>query len=87
MSESLLLKWGTIKGWDLSADNEKCKEILQQWADMGDSYSCMAQKDTPEQKQLICELIDAFDGEIQNDWSGEMMTKDEAKEYVMTYRA
>jgi hypothetical protein len=53
---------------------------------MGVSYSCMAQKDTPEQKQLICELIDAFDGEIQNDWSGEMMTKDEAKDYVMTYR-
>jgi hypothetical protein len=85
MSESLLLKWGTLKGWEL--ESEKSVEIFNRYVDLGASYSAMAQKDTEEQKAIICELIDAIDGKIQNDWTGEMMTKDEAKEYVMTYRA
>lgn len=83
MSESLLLKWGTIKGWHF--EKEETKNIAKQWAALGTSMSCMAQCDTPEQKQLICKLIDAVDGEITNDWSGETMTKDEAKEYIQTY--
>lgn len=34
---------------------------------------------------IICEVIDALDGTIQNDWTGKMMTKDEAKAYIMEY--
>ncbi len=83
--ESLLLKWGTLKGWELKT--EKSKAIIRRYIDLGVSYSCMAQKDTPEGKQIICELIDAVDGEIQNDWTGNFMSKDEAKDYVMNYRA
>jgi hypothetical protein len=83
MTESLLLKWGTLKGWDLKS--EKTREIFNRYVDLGASYSAMAQHDTPEQKQLICDLIDALDGEIQNDWTGEMMSKDEAKRYVLNY--
>jgi hypothetical protein len=83
MTESLSLKWGTIKGWDLKTD--KSLEIMQRYADLGMSYGAMQQHDTPEQKKLICELIDAVDGEIDNDWTGKVMTKDEAKEYVMNY--
>lgn len=45
----------------------------------------MAQRDTPEQKQLICDLIDLCDGEIWNDWDGVVMSKEDAKKYVMTY--
>lgn len=85
MAESLSLKWGTLKGWELESD--KAKEIMRRYIDIGASYSAMAQKDTPEQKQLICDLIDAIDGEIDNDWTGEVMSKDAAKNYVMTYRS
>ena len=85
MAESLLLKWGTLKGWNL--ESEKSLGIMERYIELGTSLSAMAQRDTPEQKQLICDLIDAIDGEITSDWSGEAMTKEEAKEYVMTYRA
>lgn len=84
MSEHLLLKWGTLKGWKL--ESEKTREIMKRYVDLGASVSAMAQDDTPEQKQIICELIDAIDGPITNDWSGERMSKDEAKRYVTEYR-
>ena len=83
VSESLLLKWGTIKGWELTT--EKSKGIVKRYIDSGVSYGAAQQRDTPEQKQMICELIDAIDGEIENDWTGETMTKDEAKDYVLNY--
>lgn len=86
MSEHLLLKWGTLKGWNLESD--AAMAALQKYADAGEvSASAMAQHDTDAQKQALCDLIDAVDGEIQNDWSGEMMTKDEAKSYVLNYGA
>jgi hypothetical protein len=82
--ESIELKWGTLKGWsDLS---EKSISIVQRWANLGYSFSAMGQRDTPEQKDILCELIDAIDGEIINDWTGEKMSKNEAKKYVREYR-
>lgn len=82
MAESLTLKWGTIKGWNGLSDESIA--ILQRYADLGMALGAMQQKDTPEQKQIICELIDAVD-EVWNDWEGKTMTKDEAKTYVMEY--
>lgn len=84
MAEHLLLKWGTLKGWELESDTSM--SALRKYADYGYAMSAVAQRDTDEQKQALCELIDAIDGEIVNDWSGETMTKDEAKKYVMEYR-
>lgn len=84
MAESLSLKWGTLKGWKLETD--KSKELVKRYHELGASVSAMMQQDTDEQKKIICELIDAVDGEIDNDWSGEIMTKEQAKEYVMNYR-
>lgn len=83
MNEYLLLKWGTLKDWTIKS--EKSFEILDKYCKLGHNPSCMMQKDTPEQKRLICELIDSLDGTIQNDWSGDYMTKQEAKDYVMEY--
>ena len=80
----ILLKWGTLKGWDLRG-NEATKAKLVEWEKLGSSLSAMAQHDTPEQKQLLCQAIDMFDGEIQNDWSGEKYTKEQAKDYIMKY--
>ena len=84
MSEELTLKWGTLKGWELG-DNEAARAAAQRYADGGMSMSAMAQRDTPEQKQALCDLIDAINGPIWNDWAGAEMTKDEAKKYVLEY--
>ena len=80
----LLLKWGTLKGYRLAL-NEKCLEKVREWSALGSSLSAMDQYDTPEQKALLCEAIDLFDGEIMNDWSGNKYTKEEAKDYIMGY--
>jgi hypothetical protein len=81
--ESLLLKWGTLKGWDLRTDASRA--AAQRYADFGMSMGAMQQRDTDEQKRALCDLIDAIDGEIVNDWSGETLTKEEAKRYVLGY--
>lgn len=83
MSEHLTLKWGTLKGWDLKTDASKA--AAQRYAEFGMAAGAMSQHDTPEQKLALCELIDTIDGEISNDWTGQRMTKDEAKAYVMEY--
>lgn len=83
MSEYLLLKWGALKAWNLKS--EASKAAAQKYAAGGMSASAMCQHDTEAQKAALCDLIDAIDGEISNDWSGEPMTKDEAKRYVLEY--
>lgn len=82
--DELLLKWGTLKGWWLKS--EAALAAFKAYAETGThSAGAMSQRDTPEQKAALCALIDAIDGTIQNDWSGEAMTKDEAKAYVTGY--
>ncbi len=73
-----------FKGWKV--ESEASKDIIRRWSEIGYCNSAMAHHDSPEQVTLICDLIDAIDGPIQNDWSGETMTKDEAKEYIREYR-
>lgn len=85
MNEYLLLKWGTIKGVNVESDAGKA--ALRKYEEEDVALGAMQQRDTPKQKEAICELIDAIDGPIENDWSGEKMTKDEAKKYVMEYSA
>ena len=85
MAESLTLKWGTLKAWDLNEDGAAFA-ILKKWNELGSSPSAMAQDDTAEQKKLICELIDAVDcEEVYLDWDGKHVSKDEAKKYVTEY--
>ena len=83
--ESLLLKWGTIKGWDNLS--ERSQEIAKRYFAEGVGASAILDRPDDDRKAVLCELIDQLDGEIQNDWSGEKMTKEEAKEYVTMYRA
>lgn len=86
MTERLTLKWGTPKGWKLTPGGP-AYDALSRYADMGMSYSAMMQHDTPEQKAVICELIDALDAEtVYLNWDDKEVTKDEAKQYVMNYR-
>lgn len=81
--EKLYLKWGTVKGWEKLT--EQSVEILQRYFKEGVPFSAMADHPDEDRKQILCELINQFTGEIWNDWSGEKMTKDEAKQYVVTY--
>lgn len=84
MAEHLLLKWGTVKGWDGLTDNSV--EIMKRYFADGVPMSAAADHPDNDRRVILCELIDQFDGEIQNDWSGEKMSKDDAKKYVMDYR-
>lgn len=81
--ESITLKWGTLKGWYLKSD--AALDAVRRY--FGDKVTVGAaqQHDTPEQKQAICDMIDAIDGEIYDDWNGGTMTKEAAKKYVMEY--
>jgi hypothetical protein len=84
MTEHLLLKWGTLKGWQI--ESEASAAAFKKYAEGGMSMGAMQQQDTEEQKQALCELIDAIDGPVENDWTGETLTKDEAKKYILEYR-
>ena len=82
--EYLTLKWGSLKAWNFKS--EKARELLQRWYDLGVAWSAMSHHDTPEQKQIICELIDIGDFEtVYLDWDGKEVSKQEAKDYVMNY--
>lgn len=84
MADYLALKWGTLKSWKL--ETPESLEIMWQYLEQGTNLSAMAQRDTEEQKNLICRLIDVVDCEtIYNSWSGEEMTKEQAKEYILNY--
>ena len=82
--EYLTLKWGSLKSWNFESDQSR--ELLQKWADGGVSMSAAMHHDTPEQKEIICELIDAGDFDtVYLDWDDKGVSKTEAKEYVMNY--
>jgi hypothetical protein len=86
MSEdSITLKWGSLKAWHL--ETEPAREAMQRYLDAGQhSASAMLQKDTKEQKELLCQVIDSCDlDEVLLDWDDKMVSKDEAKEYIMEY--
>jgi len=83
--DRLLLKWGTLKGFSFEG-NEAASALVKEYFDMGASVSAMAQRDTPRQVEILCELIAACRGPIYNDWTGERMTKEEATDYVRSYR-
>lgn len=82
--QSLTLKWGNVKGWDGADEGTPFRDALDAWIDSGQGLGAM-QRQAPEQRELICAIIDAVDGEIYDDWNGGTMTKDAAKKYVREY--
>jgi hypothetical protein len=85
MAEHLTLKWGTLKSWDFSG-NDKAMALWKRYCEIGAAAGAMQQRDTPEQKEIICGLIDAVNCEqIYLDWDGRYVSKDEAKTYVTNY--
>ena len=80
---TLLLKWGTVKGWNDFKEGE-CFDLLKKYLE-DSSFSCAMDKPDEARKAILCELIDKFDGTIWNDWDNKKMTKKQAKKYVMEY--
>lgn len=81
-TSSLLLKWGTLKGWsDIPESNQDILRIFLE----GASSSCAADRPDEERKHILIDLIQAHEGTIQNDWDGDFYTKDEAIDYVTNY--
>lgn len=85
MSEHLLLKWGTLKGWRV--ESKEAYAALNDYAHFGMSGGAMQWRDSEEQQRALIKLIDVIEGPITNDWSGEQMTKEDAKKYVLEYRS
>ena len=85
MKDRLTLKFGTWKSFDLHSDKALAAKAAY-FASGERALSTMQHHDAPEQIERLCDWIDAIDGEINNDWTGETMTKDEAKRYIRDYR-
>lgn len=83
--DTLSLKWGTLKSWDIHSETGRA--LLKRYREIGSSLSGMAQRDTSEQKEIICQLIDGCVGDIYLDWDGVEVSKEKAKEYVRSYGA
>lgn len=83
--EAITLKWGNLKGW--SGLGPAAIEAGQRFLDTT-GVNAMEWLSS-EQKELLCAMIDALgpDATITNDWTGEIMTKDDAKAYVREYGA
>ncbi len=80
----LCLKWSTLKEW--SFHSKKAKKLLKEYGKLGTSLGAMMQKDTPRQKEIICELIDEGDfKKVFLDWDGRWVSKEKAKKYVRDY--
>lgn len=86
MSDYLSLKWGTIK--EVHYPSERVRLALERYFAAGpSSMSAALQEDSPAQKEALCDLIDAVvevGGTIKHDWTGNAMTADEAKRYVLS---
>ena len=80
----LTLKWGTLKAWNFAGMPDAI-ELLKKYKEIGYSYSAMNQRDTPEQKEIIYQLIDLIPGEIYLEWDNKYVSKERAKEYVKSY--
>lgn len=80
----ITLKWGTLKSWKIK---EEDLPLLERYNELGSCLSAMGQRDTPEQKDIICKLIDKCDDPegIYLDWDCEYVSKEKAKKYVMEY--
>jgi len=80
----LTLKWGTLKAWNFIG-LPKAQKLLERYDKLGVSASAITQHDTPEQRKIVCKIIDLMPGKIYLAWDGKYVTKAEAKKYVLEY--
>lgn len=83
MAESLMLKWGTIKGRNDFIPQSVA--LVERFFADGVCMSAAMDHHGDDRKAILCELIDQLDGEIWNDWDGKVMSKEATKKYVLDY--
>lgn len=72
-TDFILLKWGTLKGWDFT-NSPEAQEALKEYAEIGYSGAgAMMQEDTPRQKELLCIMIDKVNGSVSSTGFGDMI--------------
>jgi hypothetical protein len=82
--EFLALKYGGLKTWKFN-DNEEAKKLINEYDIILNEVGSF--KRTERQKQICLELIDMVKADkIYLDWDGEFITKEEAKNYILTYK-
>jgi hypothetical protein len=77
------LKWGTVKSYNIVTD--EVWDLMKKYLEMGTSMSAMAQRDTPDQKQLLCDIITLIGKPVYLEWDGKYVSVEKAKEYIMNY--
>lgn len=78
--DELTLKRWIWKNYDFGG-NPKAQELMDKYNQLESEWVSMH---SSQMKLLLCEIIDLVDWYIYNDWSGDYMTKEEAKQYVLT---
>ena len=86
---TLTLKWGDLKNWQFCS--EKGKSLLNEYFKINENKGNrwgFLNDNTPRQKEIICELIDEVDDPkgIYLSWDGKYVSKQKAKDYVMSYK-
>jgi hypothetical protein len=71
----IVLKWGSLKRWRVTS--KEGKKLQAQFFE--------TEYGTPEQKEIVCKMIDTVPGKIYLDWDGVYVSKKDAKKYVMEY--
>lgn len=85
-TESLSLKWGTLKRWNFTPGSPAYQALMRYNAAGSHALGAAQQHDNAGQKQAIIDIIDAVDCDhIHLDWDGENVSKDDAKKYVLEY--
>jgi hypothetical protein len=77
------LKWGTLKSWNIQ--NPETWAIMEKYFELGTSMSAMAQRDTEEQQELLCQVIESIGEPVYLEWDGEYVSVEKAKEYIRNY--
>lgn len=77
-SNAIELSGGTLKSWSFTT--LEALNLAEKYAALGMSPDVMGQRDTPEQTEILCELVDLCD----RIWIGDNAnpTKEEAKQYL-----
>lgn len=78
--DELTLKRWIWKNYDFEK-NPKAQELMEKYNQLESDWVSVQ---SSQMKMLLCEIIDLVDWYIYNDWNGDYMTKEEAKQYVLT---
>lgn len=82
------LKWGALKGYNLDPiKHAGVLELLKEYNSIDDSDNDDdGSRIGNREKEILCRAIDLMDDySIYLNWDGVFVTRDRAKEYIMTY--